>query len=172
MTAISPRRPIRTGFISWAHDDASLVTALLHLLKSRLSIRTEYELNVWWDRQLIVGRPWKGQILDQIDRVAFGLMFVSNAFLASGFIRREEVRPLVADRRAFPVLLEAVPLENVTTHGLAELEIYHWGPYGTFPDRSFAETGGNNRRAFADGIVEELIRFLRQVDDEAGRGTL
>lgn len=80
-------------FISYCHADVEWLN------KINIALQTmEYEglkLNKWDDLQLNAGDEWKVGIQDAIENAGIAILLVSNNFLASKFIRTEEVPQLL-----------------------------------------------------------------------------
>ncbi len=104
----------RRIFVSYAHvDEAQLVRLRVHL--SPLGERVGLEL--WDDSKIEPGRLWRKELERAIDSSLAAILLVSPDFLASDFVRREEL-PRVMDAsangrlRILPVLVGACVLDG------------------------------------------------------------
>lgn len=98
--AVSPafRRSI---FISYAHADAEWLERLTLLLQP---VTQNLQFDIWDDRKLAVGSPWRSQVQRQLDDAKVAILLVSANFLASDFITTEE----------FPKILQASQKRGLT----------------------------------------------------------
>ncbi len=161
---IAPIRTVRY-FVCYAHEDAKLKDRLLPLLRVRLDNAAGFRFEQWHDRDIVLGADWRAQIGQAIADCDFGLLLVSNAFLCSNFIDRNELPHFVApdpfapapDKRAVPVALESVPLDSSTNlKGLERIQIYL-----DRQGRSFQQCRGKaEQKAFADGLRAGILRML------------
>jgi hypothetical protein len=94
-------------FISYAHEDR----ALGEEFKERLDeLHSVANVAVWLDDDIALGKDWYEEILRELDAADVIVLLVSRAFLASEFIRKEELPRAIERRRAgkarvIPVLL-------------------------------------------------------------------
>jgi len=86
-------QPPQTIFISYAHQDKPW----LDKLRAFLSVLEQHDIIKFWDDdQLVPGVPWEQQITDVLKDAKAGLLLVSQAFLASKFIKDVELPKLLA----------------------------------------------------------------------------
>jgi class 3 adenylate cyclase len=94
-------------FISYSHRDK----AWRDLLRTHLEpYVTSGSIQVWDDKSMEAGTEWKKAIDEAIDKAAAALFLVSPNLLASGFVRKEELTPLVKRARAKEVKLFWLPV--------------------------------------------------------------
>lgn len=87
--------PVRdTVFVSYSHADRDHVVRVVRELR-RYGQASFPEATIWTDEQIMAGESWRRTIIDQIDRAAACLLFVSDPFLASRFIMDEELPRLI-----------------------------------------------------------------------------
>jgi WD40 repeat protein/uncharacterized protein YjbI with pentapeptide repeats len=152
-------------FVCYAHDDAPLKERLLRLLQPRLATAAGFRFKQWHDRDIILGENWRAQIEQAIADCDFGLLLVSNAFLCSDFIAREELPHFVAhdpfapapDKPVVPVAIESLVLDATTNlRGLERIQIYF-----DAKSRSFQQCRDRvEQKAFADGLRAGILRKL------------
>lgn len=102
------RRPGREVFVSYAHQDGAGWLALLN--DQLASLPGDCQVHVWSDEQLATGDDWNPEIRAALARCACAVLVVTPRFLASQFIREQEL-PLLLERarnesggfRLFPV---------------------------------------------------------------------
>jgi hypothetical protein len=88
-------------FISYSQDDALWLSAV----KKHLSIlEHKYQLVVWDDTRIRVGSRWQDEIEKAIKKCKIAILLVSNNFLSSRFIAKNEL----------PKILNASKREGVT----------------------------------------------------------
>lgn len=90
-------------FVSYSHvDREALGRVMVHIRPLERSA----SINVWSDRDLVVGSDWRSRIREEIDKASFALMLVSADFLASDFIASDELPPILeaAEQRGLTVV--------------------------------------------------------------------
>ncbi|WP_374163816.1 leucine-rich repeat domain-containing protein [Arcticibacter sp. MXS-1] len=117
---ILPKR--RSLFISYCHADE----AWLKMLKVTLQTM-EYEgveLDTWDDTKIDAGDMWKDEIEKALERADIAILLVSNAFLASRFIREKEVPVLLksAEERGVKILPVIVGLCRFTKSAIGHYQ--------------------------------------------------
>jgi hypothetical protein len=114
------RRPVRF-FVSYARKDARLVQGLLDVLHIHFKASARYDYVAWDDRQLLAGERWDDRIREEIRSCDFGLLFLSPAFLASDYIKDNELPLLLDGGRIVPVGLKPI---DFTLHQSLTLDEY------------------------------------------------
>ena len=150
-------------FISYAHQDKPQVDRLLDLLRPQLAIAAGFEFSQWHDTRIPVGDDWAGEIQAALRSSDFGLLMLSPAFLASGFIGRHELphflRPagpngtgVAVTKPVVPVGLKPVPLDgSARLQGLEHLQLFR-----DHQRRWFNATRGHVSDAFAAGLAAAI----------------
>lgn len=165
-----------TYFVSYARADQVPTGRLLDLLAPRLAIARGLAFRHWIDDRIEVGERWTDAIDTALAGCDFGLMLLSPDFLASGFIRREELphfiervatpgaapgaAPLTRIRTPLvPVMLKPIPLDgSADLAGLDQLQVFRDGNR-----RAFSETRGHTADSFADQLVAAMLTKLRRL---------
>jgi tetratricopeptide (TPR) repeat protein len=94
-------------FISYAHEDE----ALLKQLHTHLSLLQRQGLiATWYDRQIVAGNEWAGEIKDHLEQASIILLLVSADFLASDYCYKVEMtraleRHEAGQARVIPIAL-------------------------------------------------------------------
>ncbi len=162
---MSDRRTLK-GFISYAEADTRLVTPFVDLMKQRLAILKDFEVDAWWARQhLLVGHDWRDEIDVAMAESDFGLFLVSPAFLGSEFIEDVELQHFMArtDALLFPIGLTTVNLHTSNMKGLEDKQIFRFREDGKSGGKWFNALSGANRDRFCDQLVDEILqRFCRE----------
>ncbi len=100
-------------FISYCHDDLAWIgRVLLHLQH----FENTGQLKVWSDLQLKGGDAWQAEILRSLGRAQAAVLLVTPAYLASDFVNKQELPPLLraeetGDCRIIPVLVKPSTFE-------------------------------------------------------------
>ncbi len=150
----------RSAFVSYAHADAPLVDPFLELLRLRCTNLRDVEIDNWSDARILVGERWEEAINAAIEASDFGLLCVTQAFLASEFVTAEELPALLARDVVIPVLLEPLDLALTDLKGLDELQLFRHRRPGTREPKAFAEFAGQNRGRFCDALVAQMVARL------------
>ncbi len=159
-------KPVLRCFVSYARADAKLKEDLLRRLKIRLAGSTEFGFEIWDDVEILPGQDWRAEIDQALSRCHLGLLLVSHEFLASTFIREEELprlvpeisRAPVAERRAVPVALGDVILDgSFDLGGLDRLQIFrHEGGYYE------QLRAPHKKNAFANALSQSILGVARE----------
>lgn len=126
-SAMAAGKRVVRFFVSYAHDNDTLVRALMKELETQFRPSKRYELTLWTDREIQVGEKWNDRILTAIEDCDFGLFMVSPAFLGSKYIGDNEIPPFVGegDRKpVIPVGVVPVSFDRHDLKGLREQQIF------------------------------------------------
>jgi tetratricopeptide (TPR) repeat protein len=140
-------------FISYAHKDE----ALLEQLHTHLSSLTRPgSIVTWYDRQIVAGSDWAGEIDAQIEQASIILLLVSADFIASRYCYEIEMtraleRHNAGQARVLPIIVRTVLWKDAP---FARLQVLPTDarPITTWPDRDEAWTNVviGIRQAIAD----------------------
>ncbi len=108
-----------TVFVSYSHQDAEWLARLQVHLRP-LAARLE----VWDDTRLAIGDQWRRHITGAIDRARAAVLLVSADFLASDFVTREELPPLLAKAREDGALILPVIVKPCRFERHPELAVF------------------------------------------------
>ena len=126
-------RPKIKYFVSYAKKDGRLVKQFMAMLKADLATSAKYHFEVWRDDLLIAGDNWFDEIQTAIAQCEFGLLLVSQHFLASHFIKEHELPQFISpapgqpkgNKSAVPVALKPVEFDGtMNLHGLEQKQFY------------------------------------------------
>jgi hypothetical protein len=90
-------------FVSYAHADRRWLERLVVHLKP---LRESSKIVAWDDTKIKSGSKWKTEIKNAVDRAHAAVLLISADFLASDFIRTDELPPLLlsAEEKGTPIL--------------------------------------------------------------------
>ena len=143
----------RSVFLSYSHKDEKWRERVLAPLQA-LSLQTG-SLDPWVDTRIEPGADWHAEIVAALNRAGAAVLLISNNFLASPFIRREEVARFL-ERRAneglpiYAVLVEPCPWKKIPW--LARMQVI------THNGKSLAELTKAARQ-------NKLARLAERIDD-------
>ncbi len=140
-------------FLSYAHADSADAGRFLAVLTPQLNSVTGARFERWRDQDNILpGEDWHDEIQAAIKACDFGLLLVSPAFLASGYVRDHELDALLAKPMVVPVLLQPV---------LDLGKLKHRQVFRDAEGRSFDQCGRmHTRRAFALELHQRINALL------------
>jgi WD40 repeat protein len=110
-------------FISYSRPDRDWLEHLLIFLKPY----TRQNLKIWADQYIQVGEEWRRDISMALSRSCVGVLLVSQNFLASDFIYKEELPPLLEGAAAKSIKLVPIPISafDYQASGLSEYQFAH-----------------------------------------------
>jgi hypothetical protein len=161
---IDPKRTVRF-FVSYAHADHKAKDDLLKRLGHLFGSAKNYRLLGWQDGDILLDGKWHGQIQVAIAACDFGLLLVSPAFFASGYIKAYELPLLIAQDPAAPYAIKriaAVALKPIVFDGAMDLlgvdeyQIFHDAGGKAYQQRGSA----NTRDAFALQLFRKIVEML------------
>ncbi len=142
-------------FISYSHQDARWLKRLrVHLKPLELA----YGVDVWDDTAIAPGSKWSEAIRDAVKSAQVALLLVSADFLASDFIRTDELPPLLAaaDAEGATILpLVRSPCRFAQTAGLAQFQSLN--P----PSRPLTAMAKNEQEALFTKVANEVEKALK-----------
>ena len=142
-------------FCSYASKDARLVSSLLDRLLPHLKASRAHEYVVWEFHRLLTGERWHERIQEEIEACDFGLLFLSPDFLASDYIRKEELPPLLERKGIVPVGLKPVDLRLSDAQSLDAYQLFRLRTAGG-QLRWYSEARGADRDAFALELFRQI----------------
>jgi hypothetical protein len=151
-----PRPPSNRIFISYSHADSRFVERLLVHLKP---LELEGTLDPWTDRRIDAGTRWRDEIRAALHEAVAAILLVSADFLASEFIIRNELPPLLKRAETegtvvIPVILK--PCRYVRDATLRDLQAIN------DPIRPLAALPEVEQEALLDKVAETVERALRR----------
>ncbi|MGL5826095.1 MAG: toll/interleukin-1 receptor domain-containing protein [Nocardioides sp.] len=99
-------------FQSWCHEDADLVGRLSQDLTRALALSNTGDFAWWQDSHLHPGEDLTSEVVARLEEAAYAAAMVSPGFLASHFIRTEELPRFTGPRArigVIPVLVRRIP---------------------------------------------------------------
>jgi TIR domain len=157
--AASHRRPLRL-FQSYSHVDYEDVRSLIRRLGPNLEADSSVEFDLWSDRQILLGTHWDKAIRAALANADAGLLLLTPAALASGYIQRVEIPALVATGKLLLVGLRPVDFGLQMSLELQALQVYRLQT-ATGRFLSFTECRtGFHKDAFAQGLYRSVRNRL------------
>lgn len=152
------RKPV-PYFLSYARRDSADVERFGLVLEPLLKLSSGYEFGKWMDRRILPGEHWRTEIDEALESSRFGLLLVSPEFLASEFITKEELPPLLAKPLVVPVSLQQILFDGtLDLKGLKERQVFHDTKGRSFDGcRSMPA-----RRDFARELFISIVALLKK----------
>ncbi|MBZ5620424.1 MAG: toll/interleukin-1 receptor domain-containing protein [Acidobacteriia bacterium] len=146
-------------FLSYAHGDRADVERFRTVLEPLLKTSSKFQFGGWSDHQILPGEHWRAEIEQALGSARFGLLLVSPGFLASEFITKEELPPLLAKPMVVPVELQRILLDGtMDLKGLDGRHVFH-----DSKGRSFDECRAMPaRRDFARELFTRIVALLEK----------
>jgi formylglycine-generating enzyme required for sulfatase activity len=147
-------------FISYSHKDR----AFLERFWTHLSpLETQYGLQRWDDSRIQPGDIWLDEIEQALDRAQVALLLVSPDFLASDFIRRQELPCLFEAAENDGLKILWVPLLPCSWKRFRQIEQYQ----AVIPvDKTLAEMGEVERDRALVAITDQIHDLFEQFQAE------
>lgn len=142
-------------FCSYASKDSRLVDGLLGLLLPHLDASRAFKYRVWEFHKLLAGERWHERVQEEVATCDFGMLFVSPEFLASRYIRTDELPALLRRKGVLPVGLKPVDLKLTDVRTLDEYQIFRLRTLRG-QVRWFSELRGPDRDAFALELFRQI----------------
>jgi internalin A len=156
ITMNEPEKLLKQVFISYSHKNPDWYQKLKIHLDGIPHI--DSQIDIWDDHRIDKGGKWKDEILAALDCARVGILLVSQEFLASEFIRNEELPRLLksAEEKGTKLLVLIIDhcIFNLIPH-LSELETMN--P----PDKSLSEMTKSEQDKCFVNVVEEVVQALK-----------
>lgn len=149
-------------FVSYAHKNKSLANSFLDKLNDALTPSKRYEYSLWKDTHIVIGDDWHDSIIQARDTCDFGLLLISQSFLSSKFIIKNELPVFTKGiKPAIPVMLGPIDFENHDLKGLEKKQIFMLDYEGFKEPRSYYECKPLRRETF-------ILELFREIENKIG----
>jgi|GEM_PF-3913323 len=109
---VKKRRSRRTEvFISYSRKDSDVLMEIVPYLENSL-LKSVGKIEIWYDKKIRVGE-WYNELKEHLSNTRFGILLISNAFLESHFIRKDEVPELIQAYVDGIAGITWIPLEKI-----------------------------------------------------------
>ena len=169
-SALESNKRVVRFFVSYSHENSTLAKKFEEELRTQFKASKRYELELWIDRDILVGKKWHNEIQRAIKECDFGLFLVSPAFLGSEYIKDNELPHFVGEGKkpVFPVGLIRVSFGNHDLKGLDEHQIF-LKEQRFYEDMRSADAKRNFVHAFYLKAEERLTQWFEGTPKKARR---
>lgn len=117
----APLKPPMSGFVSYSHKDQDF---RLEFEQHVSMLRANGYLYIWSDQEIEVGGPWQKAIRDAIEKAGLAVLLVTPGFIASTFIRFDELPLILRRQRDKRMHVFWIPVADcdLTDTGLEDLQ--------------------------------------------------
>lgn len=159
----APLKPPVSGFVSYSHKDTEFYDEFCEHVSM---LRANGYLMLWSDKEIEVGGKWQKAIRDAIEKAGLAVLLVTPGFIASQFIRYDELPLILLKRRDGRMEVFWIPVADcdVTGTGLEELQAM------CDDSKPLLKMKKQIRNTVLKGIVQKL-RSKIEGGTSAGRGT-
>jgi len=140
-------------FISYSHNDKAWLEKLQQHLKV-LTNHFQIDLEIWDDNKLQTGDVWKEKIITSLKEAGIAIFLVSTNFLASEFINKEEIPPILENAEKNGTLILSIILKPCMFE-VSKLKNYQ--ALNT-PSHPFSKMNENE-------IEEYFVKLTKQIHD-------
>jgi hypothetical protein len=147
------RHPRQGVFISYSHEDDE---QWLDPLLTHLEFLKQSDVEIWTDRDIKPGSRWRVDIENALASARVAVLIVTPAFLASPFIRDNELPPLLRAAESDGLIIFWIPAEpsSVKQYEIIEFQAAH-------PEsKPLSELKGAKRGKAFVSIAEKLAQTL------------
>ncbi len=119
-------RRLITFFVSYAYADKRLPDTFVQYLNEQRLPSKHYAYTLWRDTAILVGQNRHAEIQQALHACQAGLLLLSPAFLASTYIRQDELPRFLqpAGPPILPLLLKAIDMQRHDMQGLAPYQMF------------------------------------------------
>lgn len=163
----SPFKKRNKVFISYSHQDVDWLRRLRVHLKP---LEDEQQVEIWDDTKIGPGSRWREEIITAIDSAKVAILLVSADFLASDYIKDNELPPLlVAAEEEGAIILPVIlsPSRFVRTASLSQFQAVN------DPAKPLVGVSRNEQEAVlvkVSEVVEASLSTSREVGEEQTHG--
>ncbi len=164
---VLPRHPLNI-FISYSHEDEEFKDALVRTLAG---LQSRGVIDAWEDQRIEEGDEWRASIETAMNECELALVLVSSDFLASRFIRDNELPRLLQRRkeqglRIVPIIVRPCLWQSEPV--LSDLQAL---PQNARPVITFAKETGERDQVWTDicGIIEARATQMASVRQRGER---
>ena len=147
------KNPIKV-FISYSHLDSGFKDELMNMLTG---LESQKIIKVWHDREIEEGDDWYDAILSAMRTCQMAILLVSQSFLNSEFIQREEVPILLKQRREQGMRVVPIIVRPCLWRDDPVLSSIQVLPKAGKPIVKFSKPNGNRDQAWVE-IAQSIRR--------------
>jgi predicted transcriptional regulator len=163
------------GFISYAHKNREYCIAIKEKLESVIKSNTQDQINLWFDEDLLAGSNWRDEIQSKLTNSHFVLLFVSNDFFASDFIKREEFPTIIEGFRKKNKVVIPIQVVDISDYnaleGLGNIQFFKasmLGENGSFASKYDNDKGQSWQAKFSNELHSHLKKQLTHLAKNIG----
>jgi tetratricopeptide (TPR) repeat protein/GTPase SAR1 family protein len=172
-----PNRTRNQVFICYSHADRRWLKKLQTMLKPLVRNRT---ITTWADTEIEPGQKWRDKIEGALASAKVAVLLVSDSFLASDFIHKHELPPLLNAAKEEGVTILWVALSDCL-HEVTEISEYQAANNPATPlkrlrpseqDQALKDICEKIRDAFVSQVEDDPLEEAQSNEEQSNEGTL
>lgn len=165
------------GFITYAQKNREYCVAIKEKLESAINADSKDQLSLWFDEDLLAGADWKSEIQTRLTNAHFVLLFASNDFFASDFVRREEFPTIIEGFRKKNKVVIPIHVVDISNYnaleGLGSIQFFKASMLGenSFASKFDTDKGQSWQAKFSNELYSQLKKQLANLAKTTGHTT-
>ncbi|MCP3932557.1 MAG: TIR domain-containing protein [Bacteroidetes bacterium] len=159
-TRPSPEKPVIKCFISYAHAYQEYYEVFLEDFDSFTNNLPFGQLDIWSDERIELGENWHESIQEEVAKCDIAILLVSDRFMSSDYIKKEEVEKLFSRKEKSEYLIVPIYFNTCRFYDWPELEKHQlFKPKGA--NYGCPEKDKNNKFCYAHLVQFDSVKGVK-----------